>query len=128
VFCFLCEDLSIRTTTNGEEEEQQEEEVEIVPKKVKTKGGKLKVDEGAGTDANAQWSQPQQKALENALIKFPKGTSERWVKIAKCVPEKSMVKFSTFKFVNKFSTFVFRMSACCVSNTWQSWLEKRNKH
>jgi hypothetical protein len=95
VFCFYVWIFLFRITTNGEEEEQQEEEVEIVPKKVKTKGGKLKVDEGAGTDANTQWSQPQQKALENALIKFPKGTSERWVKIAKCVPEKSMVKLIT---------------------------------
>lgn len=84
-----------RNPVNSEEEEEREEEVEVVPKKVKTKGGKLNVDEGASTEVNKQWSQLQQKALENALIKFPKGTSDRWVKIAKCVPEKNMVKFLT---------------------------------
>jgi len=72
-------------------EEEQAPEEEVVPKKVKTKGGKLgNAEEGTNAEAN-KWSQPQQKALENALIKFPKGTSERWVKIAKCVPGKSMV-------------------------------------
>lgn len=114
--------LIFRNPTNGEEEEQQEEEVEIVPKKVKTKGGKLKAEEGASSDAS-QWSQPQQKALENALIKFPKGTSERWVKIAKCVPEKNMVKLLILLLFYQyiFSTFVSRMSACCGLNILQSW-------
>lgn len=78
-------------------------EVALKPSKVKTKGGKL----GKGPDEGCTerdeeneedksqvldtWSQPQQKALEHALTKFPKGTSERWVKIANCVPGKNMV-------------------------------------
>ncbi|NP_001085833.1 DnaJ heat shock protein family (Hsp40) member C1 S homeolog precursor [Xenopus laevis] len=35
------------------------------------------------------WSQNQQKLLELALQQYPKGTGERWDKIAKCVPGKS---------------------------------------
>jgi len=49
-------------------------------KKKKTKGGKLGEGE-AGPDEDA-WSQEQQKSLEVALSQFPKGTSERWERIA----------------------------------------------
>ncbi|NXU91751.1 DNJC1 protein, partial [Xiphorhynchus elegans] len=35
------------------------------------------------------WTQTQQKLLEMALQQYPKGTSDRWDKIAKCVPGKS---------------------------------------
>ncbi|OCT75608.1 dnaJ homolog subfamily C member 1 [Xenopus laevis] len=35
------------------------------------------------------WSQNQQKLLELALQQYPRGTAERWDKIAKCVPGKS---------------------------------------
>ncbi|KAM3820804.1 dnaJ homolog subfamily C member 1 isoform 1-T1 [Vipera latastei] len=35
------------------------------------------------------WTQNQQKLLELALQQYPKGTLERWDKIAKCVPGKS---------------------------------------
>ncbi|KAG9476596.1 hypothetical protein GDO78_003239 [Eleutherodactylus coqui] len=35
------------------------------------------------------WTQSQQKLLEQALQQYPKGTAERWDKIAKCVPGKS---------------------------------------
>lgn len=38
------------------------------------------------------WSQNQQKLLELALQQYPKGTAERWDKIAKCVPGKSKVR------------------------------------
>lgn len=38
------------------------------------------------------WIQNQQKLLELALQQYPKGTLERWDKIAKCVPGKSKVK------------------------------------
>lgn len=37
------------------------------------------------------WTQNQQKLLEQALQQYPKGTAERWDKIAKCVPGKSKV-------------------------------------
>ncbi|KAK9296796.1 hypothetical protein QLX08_009316 [Tetragonisca angustula] len=38
----------------------------------------------------SEWSQEQQRALEAALIKYPKGTSaDRWEKIANCVEGKS---------------------------------------
>lgn len=36
------------------------------------------------------WSQEQQRALETAISKYPKGSStDRWQKIANCVPEKT---------------------------------------
>uniref|UniRef100_A0A8D0CE64 DnaJ homolog subfamily C member 1 n=1 Tax=Salvator merianae TaxID=96440 RepID=A0A8D0CE64_SALMN len=35
------------------------------------------------------WTQNQQKLLELALQQYPKGATERWDKIAKCVPGKS---------------------------------------
>uniref|UniRef100_A0A8C8RUR4 DnaJ homolog subfamily C member 1 n=1 Tax=Pelusios castaneus TaxID=367368 RepID=A0A8C8RUR4_9SAUR len=39
--------------------------------------------------AEELWTQNQQKLLELALQQYPKGTSDRWDKIAKCVPGKS---------------------------------------
>jgi len=48
-------------------------------KKKKTKGGKLGEAEETEPDV---WSQEQQKSLETALSQFPKGTSERWDRIA----------------------------------------------
>nr|KAF6391797.1 DnaJ heat shock protein family (Hsp40) member C1 [Pipistrellus kuhlii] len=39
--------------------------------------------------AEEPWTQNQQKLLELALQQYPKGSSDRWDKIAKCVPSKS---------------------------------------
>lgn len=39
--------------------------------------------------AEEPWTQNQQKLLELALQQYPKGASDRWDKIAKCVPSKS---------------------------------------
>lgn len=39
--------------------------------------------------AEEAWTQSQQKLLELALQQYPKGASDRWDKIAKCVPSKS---------------------------------------
>uniref|UniRef100_A0A8C8BKR7 DnaJ homolog subfamily C member 1 n=1 Tax=Otus sunia TaxID=257818 RepID=A0A8C8BKR7_9STRI len=49
-------------------------------------------DESKKREKNAPeelWTQNQQKLLEMALQQYPKGTSDRWDKIAKCVPGKS---------------------------------------
>ncbi len=68
--------------------------VEIKTKK-KTKGGKQGLrEEGEGDNAEAEeaeeaWSQQQQKSLEQALKQFPKGTAERWERIASKVSGKS---------------------------------------
>merc|ERR1712223_670909 len=35
------------------------------------------------------WSQAQQKALESSLVQFPKGSTERWERIANKVPGKT---------------------------------------
>jgi len=65
-------------------------------KKKKTKGGKLGENEGQEEES---WSQEQQKALESALSQFPKGTSERWDRIANKVEgknkEQCMLRFKT---------------------------------
>lgn len=56
------------------------------PKKVKTRATE-NLD-----SSDSSWTQTQQKTLENALIKFPKGSTEnRWEKISKCVPNKTKV-------------------------------------
>uniref|UniRef100_A0A2K5R333 DnaJ heat shock protein family (Hsp40) member C1 n=1 Tax=Cebus imitator TaxID=2715852 RepID=A0A2K5R333_CEBIM len=41
--------------------------------------------------AEEPWTQNQQKLLELALQQYPKGSSDRWDKIARCVPSKSKV-------------------------------------
>lgn len=38
------------------------------------------------------WTQSQQKLLELALQQYPKGASDRWDKIAKCVPSKNKIQ------------------------------------
>lgn len=55
-------------------------------KKLKTRGTE-------NLESNySSWSQIQQKALENALIKFPKQSAEnRWEKISNLVPNKTKV-------------------------------------
>ena len=54
---------------------------------MKTKGERG--DLAAGSDE--AWNPVQQKALEKALKLFPKGTDQRWDKIARAVPEKGKV-------------------------------------
>jgi len=60
--------------------------ITLEPKKIKTRAT-----EDSESSENL-WTQVQQKALENALMKFPKGsTDNRWDKISKCVPNKTKV-------------------------------------
>lgn len=64
---------------------QQDESAFEKPKvKQKTKGGKL----GAEQQPSF-WTQTEQKALEDALLRYPKGCLERWERIAECVPNKT---------------------------------------
>jgi len=78
-----------------------------VKTKVKTKGGKTQPQEDevnatstpneavkepseeVNDSPEQNWSQSQQKALEAALVQFPKGTTERWERIANKVPGKT---------------------------------------
>ncbi|KAK9501647.1 hypothetical protein O3M35_012338 [Rhynocoris fuscipes] len=69
---------------------QQNEDYELKEeqKKTKTKGGKLPEDKQETDDSN--WTQIQQKAFEQALATYPKGSAaDRWEKIAKYVPGKT---------------------------------------
>ncbi|XP_046736430.1 dnaJ homolog subfamily C member 1 isoform X1 [Diprion similis] len=60
----------------------EETNLEDLPKKIKTRA--------EITDSVGEWSQEQQRALEAALSKYPKGMSQdRWEKIAACVDGKS---------------------------------------
>ncbi|XP_026282216.1 dnaJ homolog subfamily C member 1 [Frankliniella occidentalis] len=91
-------------TPNAEREGEGEVQHLLKIKKVKTRGGKLGDCEPTEAEADyeskmeSSWNQIQQKALEAALIKYPKGsTQDRWEKIAKCVPDKTkeecMIRF-----------------------------------
>ncbi|XP_029665444.1 dnaJ homolog subfamily C member 1-like [Formica exsecta] len=60
----------------------EEEVVEERPKKIKTRS--------ENTVSTVEWSQEQQRALEAALTKYPKGASvDRWEKISNCVEGKT---------------------------------------
>lgn len=60
----------------------EETVVEERPKKTKTRAENV--------DSTSEWSQEQQRALEAALTKYPKGASvDRWEKIANCVEGKT---------------------------------------
>lgn len=60
--------------------------------------GKVKTRASAAPSSEAEWNQVQQKALEAALTKYPKGgNADRWDKIAKCVPGKSKVRCMVHK-------------------------------
>ena len=65
----------------------EEETLELPKVKQKTKGGKLGAVQGQ-QQVNTNWNQEQQKALEDALMKYPKGALERWDRIAEYVPGK----------------------------------------
>ena len=57
------------------------------------------VKETAGVDEGG-WSQNQQKILEWALAQYPKGTAERWDKIAEHIPGKSKSEcVARFKYI-----------------------------
>jgi DnaJ family protein C protein 1 len=81
-----------RVVTSGGNLTATEQEP-LKPGKVKTRAAVL--------SPEAEWSQVQQKALEAALTKYPKGGSaDRWDKIAKCVPGKSKVGCVVHKMVS----------------------------
>jgi len=101
------------------------------PKKVKTRS--------ENTVSTAEWSQEQQRALEAALTKYPKGVSvDRWEKIANCVEGKTKVrlficyylfflinyieicKFNLFIYHYNFKIilFVYRKNVKCDINNW----------
>lgn len=82
----------------------EEVSVEEKPKKVKTRS--------ENTASIAEWSQEQQRALEAALTKYPKGASvDRWEKIANCIEGKTKVYY------------IFLLTVCieiCKSNIYLS--------
>ncbi|KRT78176.1 Chaperone [Oryctes borbonicus] len=78
--------MANKMKSNGYKLPSQVEEVIEQPRvKQKTKGGKL----GGELPQSSVWTQSQQKALEDALLKYPKGSLERWERIAECVLNKT---------------------------------------
>lgn len=66
-------------------ESTEEVAAEEKPKKIKTRS--------ENTVSTTEWSQEQQRALEAALTRYPKGASvDRWEKIANCVEGKTKVQ------------------------------------
>ena len=67
-------------------------------RKLKLAGGDDVHTNNAGvttTAATNVWTQNQQKIFEWALSSYPKGTSERWEKIAGEIPGKNKVSYTT---------------------------------
>ena len=64
---------------------------------------KVVVDNTKIESGSLVWSQNQQKILEWTLTQYPKGTSERWDKIAEHIPGKTKVRI--FFFMYMFKTF-----------------------
>jgi len=76
--------MAKKVKDEGLKPSQPEEEVPIeeAPKKIKTRAEVV--------ETTSEWSQEQQKALEAALLKYPKtGASDRWEKIAACIEGKN---------------------------------------
>jgi len=100
--CLEYEKGDVDSQTATEEEDSDDEEVDedgylVLPaakveeyvapeekKKKKTKGGKqgAEMEKEGEEKGDEEWSQDQQKCLEQALGQFPKGTNERWDRIA----------------------------------------------
>lgn len=79
-------------------ESMEEVSTEEKPKKVKTRS--------ENAVSIAEWSQEQQRTLEAALTKYPKGASvDRWEKIANCVEGKTKVRHLYYIF---FSSKLYR--------------------
>lgn len=89
--------MANKMKSNGYKLPSQEDENSIEQPKIKpkTRGGKL----GGEQPQSAIWTQSQQKALEDALLKYPKGALERWERIAEYVPSKTkeecMLRYKT---------------------------------
>lgn len=67
---------------------------------------------------SAVWTQNQQKLLELALQQFPRGSPERWDRIAKVVPGKTKVRTETLSGL-LISSFTFTS----VHEILQGWME-----
>ncbi|KAF5301209.1 hypothetical protein FQA39_LY10795 [Lamprigera yunnana] len=83
---FMANKIKTNNFRIGLEEPKEEEEVRV---KKKTKGGKMGIEANGHDESQSSWSQEQQKALENALARYPKGVLDRWDCIAEHVSGKT---------------------------------------
>ncbi|KAK9873592.1 hypothetical protein WA026_023149 [Henosepilachna vigintioctopunctata] len=78
--------MAAKVKENGYRLPDDEKVIEPVAVKLKTRKEAILSDESKEVQ---NWSQEQQKALEEALSKYPKGCNDRWDRIAEHVPDKS---------------------------------------
>lgn len=77
------------------QEEEEEAKAAQLKIKVKTKGGKADAIAAASDIENViNWSAEEHKYLEKALSVYPKGSIERWEKIAAMVPGRTKVSYT----------------------------------
>lgn len=93
------------------------------PKKIKTRAT-----ENLESSESSSWTQIQQKTLENALVKFPKGSTEnRWEKISKCVPNKTKVNKKNYYCVLLFMDELYIINILfSIFHRKNVWLDIKN--
>uniref|UniRef100_A0A8C9UXR0 DnaJ (Hsp40) homolog, subfamily C, member 1 n=1 Tax=Scleropages formosus TaxID=113540 RepID=A0A8C9UXR0_SCLFO len=85
---------SARAAGAGEEKPKSRRQRDFDPEAVdEDSGDERKPSRDKAPSADEVWTQNQQKLLELALQQYPRGTAERWDKIAKVVPGKSKVRW-----------------------------------
>lgn len=84
-------------------------------------------DDGVSVNPAANWSQEEQILLEKALLKYPKGTDERWDKIALQLEGRSKVRilsqisnpfFIPIHFVHRKSVLIFSSHFIYRKSVW----------
>ncbi|MGH0140429.1 UNVERIFIED_CONTAM: hypothetical protein FKN15_015973 [Acipenser sinensis] len=84
-------EITVMIKDDSEEKQKGRRQRDFDSKVLDGDSSEEKKGKDGGEPAEEVWTQNQQKLLELALQQYPKGTAERWDKIAKCVPGKSKV-------------------------------------
>ncbi|KAK1172069.1 hypothetical protein AOXY_G4551 [Acipenser oxyrinchus oxyrinchus] len=82
-------EITVMIKDDSEEKQKGRRQRDFDSKALDDDSSEGKKGKDGGEPAEEVWTQNQQKLLELALQQYPKGTAERWDKIAKCVPGKS---------------------------------------
>ncbi|KAK6492277.1 dnaJ-like protein subfamily C member 1-like [Huso huso] len=82
-------EITVMIKDDSEEKQKGRRQRDFDSKVLDGDSSEEKKGKDGGEPAEEVWTQNQQKLLELALQQYPKGTAERWDKIAKCVPGKS---------------------------------------
>ncbi|XP_033856260.1 dnaJ homolog subfamily C member 1-like isoform X2 [Acipenser ruthenus] len=82
-------EITVVIKDDSEEKQKGRRQRDFDSKALDDDSSEEKKGKDGGEPVEEVWTQNQQKLLELALQQYPKGTAERWDKIAKCVPGKS---------------------------------------